>query len=178
MSRSLILVNRPGRADQLFALNLATGIGPNLAHRGQPDALLDATARCPGCGRSGRRTSGRQARNQAEGAGHRLTVPRAGDARRRGGYFGLKAATGHPRPQNAKGRPVSRAAFLKKLSSRSVLRVEFDDEVRFHHHRIRHIAKTRCANKSRGHFRMVCFDVIRHVTLGKLGRFQYNGELL
>ena len=60
---------------------------------------------------------------------------------------------------------------------RLVLSVEFDDEVRFHVNSERHIGQARTTYECRGHFVVVCFDVIRHVTLSQLGGFEDNCEL-
>jgi MFS superfamily sulfate permease-like transporter len=62
------------------------------------------------------------------------------------------------------------SAAVVVLALPSVLRVVFDDEVRFHHHRIGHVAQARGAHEGRGHLGMVGLDVIGHVTLGQLRR--------
>ena len=68
--------------------------------------------------------------------------------------------------------------FNSGYRRRLVLRVEFDDQVRFHHDRVRHIAQARCAHEGRGHFRVIRVDVVRHITLGQSNSFQNNSQLL
>ena len=56
--------------------------------------------------------------------------------------------------------------------------IEFDDQVRFHDHRVRHVRKARGAHEGRGQLVVVDFDVVGNVTLRQLGRFEDCGHLL
>ncbi|MPL88357.1 hypothetical protein SDC9_34377 [bioreactor metagenome] len=85
-----------------------------------------------------------------------------------------------PAPQRARKRqraaPKDGPARSAK-TERSVLRVEFDDQVRFHLHRVGHVAQSRGAHEGRGHLVVVDFQVIRHVTLGRLHGLEDEREL-
>ena len=59
-----------------------------------------------------------------------------------------------------------------------VLRVEFDDQVRFHDDRVRYVGQARLAYVCRFHLAVVSVDVVRNVTLCQLSCFQQNGHLL
>jgi hypothetical protein len=71
-----------------------------------------------------------------------------------------------------------RASKSTALLRKSVLRVVFDDEVRFHLHRIGHIAQSRGADELRNHLGMVDLKVIRNVALGQGDGFQTSAICL
>ena len=58
----------------------------------------------------------------------------------------------------------------------SVLGVVFHDQVRFHMHRIGHVAEAGGAHEGRGHLGMVDFQVVRHVALGELHGFEHDAR--
>src|SRR5581483_8480399 len=57
-------------------------------------------------------------------------------------------------------------------------RIEFDDQMRLHLNRERHVRECRDANEFCGHLAVVDFEEIRHVALGELAGFEHVGELL
>src|SRR6478735_2720007 len=57
-------------------------------------------------------------------------------------------------------------------------RIEFDDQMRLHLHRERHVREVRDANVFRGHLAMVDFEIVGGVTLGELAGFEDVSELL
>lgn len=59
----------------------------------------------------------------------------------------------------------------------SSARVELDDQVRFHLHRIGHVRQRRRAGEGGGRLAVVDVEIIGHVALGELGRLEHDGEL-
>ena len=57
-------------------------------------------------------------------------------------------------------------------------RIEFDDQMRLHLHRERHVGQSRDADELRRHLGMIDFEEVGHVALGELACFQNHGELL
>src|SRR4051812_43961533 len=57
-------------------------------------------------------------------------------------------------------------------------RIEFDDQMRLHLHRERHVGECGDADELRGHLGMIDLDVVGHVALAKLVGFEHEGELL
>src|SRR5579863_4970651 len=69
---------------------------------------------------------------------------------------------------------------LQSLANADVTsaRIEFDDQMRLHLHRERHIRKRGDAGEFRRHLGVIDFEEIGHVALGKLVRFEHVHELL
>src|SRR5262249_37293621 len=57
-------------------------------------------------------------------------------------------------------------------------RVELDDEVRLHHHRIGHVGQCRRAEQLSRHLVVVDLDIVRQVALGTLRRFEHYAGVL
>ena len=79
-------------------------------------------------------------------------------------------------------REGGRTAFTPSADRKSTLgrsaRVEFDDEIWFHLHRIGHIRKRRHPSDLRGHLGVVGLDIIGHISLGKRDALEHYDKLL
>src|SRR6476659_6622055 len=82
-----------------------------------------------------------------------------------GGYYAYKKAPAKPGPLNHWQPPIKSA------------RIEFDDQMRLHLHRKRHVGQSGDAGELRRHLGVIDFEEVGHVALGKLDRFQNRGEL-
>ena len=87
--------------------------------------------------------------------------------------FFLNSASGLrvSRLKNDESRPFP-GGFAIDRPNLELARVEFDDQVRFHDDRVRHVGQGRNAGEGRDHLVVVDFDVVRNVTLGELDRFE------
>src|SRR5262249_41351804 len=81
------------------------------------------------------------------------------------------------RDRQQKGPGKTGALEIDESESRSA-RIEFDDQMRLHLHRERHVREARHALKLRGHLGVIGLDIVGHVALGKLRGFQHMRELL
>lgn len=81
-----------------------------------------------------------------------IAWPRSGvRIKRRGTMFFSGSRFARPAPTNKKGHTLRCGPSQNVRGRNLVLRVEFHDQVRLHHHRIGHIAQRRCAHESRCH---------------------------
>ena len=80
-------------------------------------------------------------------------------------------------PQAKKGPGKTGAFDISGYENRSA-RIEFDDQMRLHLHRERHVGEAGDADELGRHLAVVDFHEIGHVALGKLGGFQHRRELL
>src|SRR2546429_9270274 len=71
----------------------------------------------------------------------------------------------------------NRGLRSRKSEKNRSARIEFDDQMRLHLHRERHVGQCRNAGEFRRHLGVIDFEKIRHVALGKLDRFQHWREL-
>src|SRR6202161_1263428 len=74
--------------------------------------------------------------------------------------------------------PAKPGPFVSVTPPTKSARIEFDDQMRLHLHRERHVRQRRDAGEFRRHLGVVDFEEIRHVALGKLERLQNVGKLL
>src|SRR3954447_10175950 len=74
--------------------------------------------------------------------------------------------------------PAKPGPFNRRECDGKSARIEFDDQMRLHLNRERHIRQMRNAEELRGHLAMIDVDVIRHVAFGELVGFENHGELL
>src|SRR5215217_2223977 len=78
--------------------------------------------------------------------------------------------------ENKRAAPKS-GPFAVDTSFR-LARVEFDDEVRFHLDRVRHVRQGGHAGIGSDHLVVVDFHIVRHIAFGELDGFENDGELL
>src|SRR5882757_3114889 len=57
-------------------------------------------------------------------------------------------------------------------------RIEFDDQMRLHLHRERHVGESRDAHELRGHLGVIDLEEVGHVALAELDGFQHRRQLL
>jgi|SRR5450759_5389189 len=89
------------------------------------------------------------------------------DARHKAGYDKQR------RPWQNRGLRLYGNATDKKSA-----RIEFDDQMRLHLYRERHVGQVRDTRELRRHLGMIDFEEVGDVALGELVRFQNDGELL
>src|ERR1700674_3460810 len=94
---------------------------------------------------------------------------------------GMSSAKAHfaPMPGHDK---TKRPRQNRGLRSRDIpiesARIEFDDQMRLHLHRERHVGQMRDAGVFRRHLGVIDLEEVGHVALAELDRFQNDGELL
>src|SRR6202166_1233435 len=74
--------------------------------------------------------------------------------------------------------PGKTGALQFRESAGGSARIEFDDQMRLHLHRERHVRQMRDAGELRRHLGMIDFQEVGHVALAELARLQDHGELL
>ena len=74
--------------------------------------------------------------------------------------------------------PGKTGAFEIAKRRQKSARIEFDDQMRLHLHRERHIRQMRDAGELRGHLAVIDLEEIRHVALAELTGFENDRELL
>src|SRR5438552_134303 len=81
-----------------------------------------------------------------------------------------------PGPPNKRPRQNRGLDVSERTDDRSA-RIEFDDQMRLHLHRERHVGKAGDADELGGHLVVIDIDVVGHVALGELDGLQHMREL-
>ena len=82
-----------------------------------------------------------------------------------------------PGHDETKGPGKTGALISRKRQFKKSTRIEFDDQMRLHLHRERHVGQSGDAGELRRHLAVIDFEEVGHVTLRELAGFQNDGEL-